>query len=304
MEHMDHSLLLNNVSKKFDSFYAVKNLSLQISPGAIYGLLGPNGAGKTSTIRMIMNILMPDEGDIRILGETLSEATKKKIGYLPEERGLYPKMKVDEQLLFLAQLKGVEAEAARQRIHAWLERMELVAWARKKVEELSKGMQQKVQFIATVAHEPDLIILDEPFTGLDPINVNLLKDIIIEMKKAGKTVLFSTHRMEQVERLCDNICLINKGEKVLDGNLKSIKQQYGKNTIMLEYEGHLDFLNGAPAIKKLDDYGNYAEIKLNDGANAQELMKTIMNNVKVYKFEMVEPSLNEIFIEKVGKSNE
>lgn len=234
----------------------------------------------------------------------MSEALKRKIGYLPEERGLYQKMTVGEQLLFLAQLKNVEADTARRRIGDWMAPLELADWKDKKVEELSKGMQQKVQFIATVVHEPDLIILDEPFTGLDPINANLLKDIIIELKNRNKTVLFSTHRMEQVEMLCDNICLINKGRNILSGHLKEIKQRYGRNTIHLEYQGNLDFLKGSHQVQKIDDYGNYAEIQLQDGAQTQEVMKEVVSRVQVYKLELMTPSLNEIFIQEVGKSHE
>ncbi|MBI1747257.1 MAG: ATP-binding cassette domain-containing protein [Acidobacteria bacterium] len=301
---MTYSLSLDRISKKYDGLYAVKELSLQLSPGVIFGLLGPNGAGKTSTIRMIMNITIPDEGRIQILGKPMNEELKKRLGYLPEERGLYPKMEVAEQLLFLAQLKGIEQAKAKARIDGWLDRLELGAWKTKKVEELSKGMQQKAQFIATVAHDPDLIILDEPFAGLDPINVNSLKDIILEMKNQGKTILFSTHRMEQVEKLCDKISLINRGQDILSGDLRAIKQQYGKDTVMVEYEGSLAFLNGFAPIAKIDDYGNYAEIKLTDRAHAHEVLKKIVNEIKVYKFEMVEPSLNEIFIERVGSTHE
>ena len=235
-------LEIENVTKKFGDFYAVKNLSLNIPQGAIYGLLGPNGAGKTTTLRMVMNIIIPDSGVIHVLGKSMDERMKERIGYLPEDRGLYPKMKIGELLFFLADLKGMKKSDARQSIDSWLQRFDLIDWKTKKAEELSRGMQQKVQFIATVLHKPELIILDEPFGGLDPVNTKLLKDIMLELRDQGVTIIFSTHRMEQVEMICDNICLINKAEKVLEGNLNSIKKEYGKNTIVLDYEGDAKFI--------------------------------------------------------------
>jgi len=300
---MGYSLSVENISKKYDDFYAVRGLSLRAAPGTIYGLLGPNGAGKTTTIRMVMNILMPDEGQILVFGEPMREALKRRIGYLPEERGLYQKMKVYDQLLFLAQLKGLTPARAAQRLDEWLARMQFSEWKNHKVEELSKGMQQKVQFIATVAHDPDLIILDEPFAGLDPINAHLLEDIIVDLKKQGKTILFSTHRMEQVERLCDHICLVNRGTNILEGPLRAIKQQYRKNTILLEYQGSLAFLEGDPAVRRLDDFGTRAEVRLTEEADPHEFIRAVVARVQVYKFEIVEPSLNDIFIEKVGQSH-
>jgi len=233
-----NALEIENISKRFGDFYAVKKLSFNIPEGTIYGLLGPNGAGKTTTIRMVMNIIIPDEGSINVLNQKMDEKMKERIGYLPEDRGLYPKMKVGELLLFFAGMKGLKRQNAQKEIDFWLKKFDLTDWRLKKVEELSRGMQQKLQFIVTVVHQPDLIILDEPFAGLDPVNTNLLKDIMLEMKKKGRTIIFSTHRMEQVEMICDNICLINKAEKVLEGNLNKIKKQYGKNMTKLLEDCH------------------------------------------------------------------
>lgn len=299
-----NALEVENITKKFGDFFAVKNLSFNIPEGAIYGLLGPNGAGKTTTIRMVMNIIIPDEGQIKVLDRKMDEAMKERIGYLPEDRGFYPKMKVGEHLLFLAELKGMAKVPARERIETWLKRMDLTDWKDKKVEELSRGMQQKLQFIATVIHQPDLIILDEPFSGLDPVNTKLLKDIMLEMKKEGRTVIFSTHRMEQVEMICDNICLINKAERVLEGNLSQIKKQYGKNTVVLDYEGEGGFIRHLPEIDKLDDYGKFMEIQLKEGADPQVLLPKLVGKIRVNKFEIREPTLNAIFIEKVGARDE
>jgi len=299
-----NALEINNITKHFGDFYAVKNLSISIPKGTIYGLLGPNGAGKTTTIRMVMNIIIPDQGSIKVLERTIDEKMKEKIGYLPEDRGLYPKMKVGELLLFLAELKGLSGQKARNQIDHWLKRFDLTDWKLKKVEELSRGMQQKVQFIATVVHEPELIILDEPFSGLDPVNTKLLKDIMLEMKMDGKTIIFSTHRMEQVEMVSDNICLINRAEMVLEGSLNQIKQQYGKNTIHLDYEGDASFIKSFDEISNIDDYGKYMEIKLKEQVDPQLLLNRIVGKIRVNKFEVREPTLNAIFIEKVGAQDE
>jgi len=298
-----NALEIENISKKFDSFYAVKNLSFQIPEGTVYGLLGPNGAGKTTTIRMVMNIIIPDEGNIKVLNQKMDEEMKGRVGYLPEDRGLYPKMKVGELLLFLAGIKGMKGEKAKQEIDFWLERFDLVDWRDKKVEELSRGMQQKLQFIATIVHQPELIILDEPFAGLDPVNTKLLKDIMLEMKEKGRTIIFSTHRMEQVEMISDNICLINRAEKVLEGNLSQIKKQYGKNTVLLDYEGQASFIKSFPEIEKIDDYGKFMEIKLKEKADPQHLLSELVGKIKINKYEIREPTLNAIFIDKVGERN-
>jgi len=297
------ALQIENISKRFGDFYAVKHLSLNIPEGSIYSLLGPNGAGKTTTIRMVMNIIIPDEGSILVLNEKMDDRMKNRVGYLPEDRGLYPKMRVGELLLFLAELKGIRRQEARNRIDDWLNRFDLSGWKQKKVEELSRGMQQKIQFIATVIHRPDLIILDEPFSGLDPVNTKLFKDIMMEMKEQGRTIIFSTHRMEQVEMISDNICLINKAEMVLEGKLSEIKQRYGKNTVILDYDGDASFIRTLPGVEKIDDYGKFMEIKMKERSDPQDILDKSVGRIRIKKFEVREPTLNAIFIDKVGESN-
>ena len=295
------SVVLKGVTKRFDTLTAVSNLTLEIREGAVFGLLGPNGAGKTTSLRMIMRVLIPDEGSIQVLGEPISERTQDRIGYLPEERGLYTKMKVREQLRFLGALKGLSETEAIKRAQSWLERLELAAWSDKKVQDLSKGMQQKVQFIATVIHKPPLLILDEPFAGLDPVNAGLIKDIMLELREQGSTLILSTHRMEQVEMMCDAICLINKGRNVLNGDLRAIKQSYGKNTLRIEYSGDSDFLEGTGLVEKLNHFGAVVEARLRAGADPQEILRAaLQRSVRISRFELVEPPLNDIFIEKVA----
>jgi ABC-2 type transport system ATP-binding protein len=233
----------------------------------------------------------------------MDERMKSRVGYLPEDRGLYPKMRVGELLQFFAELKGIQGQEARNRIDNWLKKFDLTDWKQKKVEELSRGMQQKIQFIATVIHRPDLIILDEPFSGLDPVNTKLLKDIMLEMKNDGKTIIFSTHRMEQVEMISDNICLINKAEMVLEGNLTQIKKRYGKNTVLLDYDGDASFIQSLPGVEKIDDYGKFMEIKMKEESDPQELLDKSVGKIRINKFEVREPSLNAIFIDKVGETN-
>jgi ABC-2 type transport system ATP-binding protein len=296
------TLAVDKITKRFDSFTAVDALSMHVPSGTMYGLLGPNGAGKTTAIRMIMNITIPDSGRVEILGQPMSEELKEHIGYLPEERGLYPKMKIHETLLFFGEIKGMSSTKARERTDYWLRRMDLLAWKEKKVNELSKGMQQKIQFIATIMNDPELIILDEPFAGLDPVNADLLKDIMLELKKAGRTIIFSTHRMEQVEKLCDDICLINKAKKVLDGALRDIKHSYGKNTVIVEFQGNDDFARDERFVQAANNYGNYVELKLKPGADPQELLRSMVGKTAITRFEVAEPSLNEIFKEVVGQS--
>ncbi|UCE19962.1 MAG: ATP-binding cassette domain-containing protein [Gemmatimonadota bacterium] len=294
-------LTLKNVSKTFGDFYAVNDLSFSIASGTMYGLLGPNGAGKTTTIRMIMDIIVPDQGEIEILGRRNSSFVRDRIGYLPEERGLYRKMRVGELLLFFSQTKGMKKADAREKIDFWLEHLDLSEWKDKKVEELSRGMQQKLQFITTVFHEPELIILDEPFTGLDPVNVNLLKEIMLELQKNGVTVILSTHLMDQVEKLCNSICLLHQGKKVLEGPLAHIKKQVGRNSIALAYEGTARFLRDARLINRFDNYGNYVEVHPAEGVDPQEILHRAVQEVTVSRFEIVEPSLNEIFIQTVQR---
>jgi ABC-2 type transport system ATP-binding protein len=294
---------LRNVTKRFNEFVAVRDLSFEVRQGTIFGLLGPNGAGKTTSIRMIVNIFAPDEGEISVLGEHLSPRLQQRIGYLPEERGLYKKMTVGDQLLFFASLKGLNSREASRRIDPWLERMELSDWKHKKPTDLSKGMQQKVQFIATAIHEPDILILDEPFSGLDPVSTGTLKSIILEQKEKGRTIIFSTHQMEQVEQMCDDICLINHSTKVLGGELREVKRRFGKNTVILDYQGPDSFLD-SELVKHVNRFPNYSEIMLTDGADSQEILRrAIAAGAQVNRFELVEPSLNQIFIESVTGKN-
>jgi ABC-2 type transport system ATP-binding protein len=297
-----HTIELNKVRKTYDQFVAVDDFSFAIEEGAVFGLLGPNGAGKTSTIRMMIGITAPDAGSVNLFGKPFERKSLQRVGYLPEERGLYKKMRVLDQLVFLGQLHGLDASVARQRAVTWCERLEIAGWLRTKVEELSKGMQQKIQFIATLLHDPDLIIMDEPFGGLDPVNAALLKDVLLELKQKGKTILFSTHRMDQVEKLCDSICLINRGRSVLQGELKQIKAQYGKNNVQIEYEGDGNFLQQTQLVGSYNNYGNYVEVRLAPGADPQMLLRALAEHSRVSKFELMEPSLEEIFIEKVGKT--
>lgn len=298
-----NTIELNKVRKTYDQFVAVDDLSFNIEQGSVFGLLGPNGAGKTSSIRMMIGITAPDSGSINVFGQAFDRKALHKIGYLPEERGLYKKMKILDQLIFLGELHGMNAADARQKATSWSERLEISEWLPKKVEELSKGMQQKIQFIAALLHDPDFIIMDEPFFGLDPVNAGLLKDVLLDLKKQGRTILFSTHRMDQVEKLCDAICLINHGKAVLSGYLKDVKAPYGKNNVQIEYEGDGSFLENNPLIKAYNNYGNYVEVKLAQGADPQELLRQVSARSRVTRFEVMEPSLEEIFIEVVGKNN-
>jgi ABC-2 type transport system ATP-binding protein len=294
------AISLENVTKAYDSVTAVNGVSLQVKQGAILGLLGPNGAGKTTTIRMVMNILVPDEGSIRVFGQPVSDKTRETIGYLPEERGLYPQMQIRAMIVFLAALRGLSEAEADRRAGEWLDRFELGEWADKKLRDLSKGMQQKVQFITAVIHRPPLVILDEPFSGLDPVNAATVKDIMLEMRDQGSTIVLSTHRMEQVEKMCDSICLIDKGRNVLDGDLRTIKQSYGKNTVHIEFTGPDSFLD-QPSIAAVNRFGAGVEAKLKPGADPQEILRgAVQAGARITKFELLEPSLNEIFIEKTA----
>jgi ABC-2 type transport system ATP-binding protein len=281
----------------------VRDLSLSIEAGQMFGLLGPNGAGKTSSIRMMMGITMPDSGTVKLFGKLFDRTSLERVGYLPEERGLYKKMKVLEQLVFFGQLHGLTASDAEKRATAWAKRLDIDEALPKKTEELSKGMQQKVQFIAALLHDPDLIIMDEPFAGLDPANVVLLKDVLLEMKQAGRTILFSTHRMDQVERLCDAICLINHGRSVLEGNLEQIRSSYGRRDVQLEYEGGSEFLEDKELVQSFNNYGKYVEVRLRPGVDPQRLLREAAARARLNKFELTEPSLEQIFIEVVGKTD-
>ncbi len=295
------AVAVKGVTKRFDDVVAVNGLSLRISEGSIFGLLGPNGAGKTTTLRMILRITVPDEGSIEMLGQPLTESSQDRIGYLPEERGLYTRMKVRDVLLFLAGLKGLGDHEAARRVDEWLGRLELTSWSANKVIDLSKGMQQKVQFIAAVVHRPPVLILDEPFTGLDPVNAGVIKDIMLDMRRQGTTIILSTHRMEQVEMMCDSICLINKGQSVLDGELAAIKRSYGKNTVRLEFEGDGSFLDRPELVAAINHFGAVTEVRLHPDADSQEILKSALaHGVRVNRFELMEPPLNDIFIEKVA----
>jgi len=293
------TLSLHNVTKYYGDLCAVHDLSFEVKKGEIFGLLGPNGAGKTTTIRMIMRIILPDTGTIQIMGQSNHSDVLDRVGYLPEERGLYRKMKVHQLLAFFAELKNVPRQQIPSRIHYWLDRMDLMEWRDRKVEELSRGMQQKLQFIVAMLHEPELIILDEPFAGLDPVNTDIVKEILLEEKEKGKSIILSTHLMEQVEKICDSICLINKGQKVLGGDLKEVKRRYGRNNVVIEYRGKPKFLGNKSLVQNYNDYGNYVEIQLKEGVNPQSLLQRAIEDVEVFRFELVEPSLHEIFVETV-----
>ena len=290
---------LAGVTKAYESKVAVRDLSLSIDAGQMFGLLGPNGAGKTSSIRMMMGITMPDSGTINLFGKPFDRTSLERIGYLPEERGLYKKMKVLEQLVFFGQLHGLTAAEARSRATSWAERLDIDEALPKKTEELSKGMQQKIQFIGSLLHDPGLIVMDEPFSGLDPVNAQLLEKTLLELKDEGKAVVFSTHRMDQVEKLCDSICLINKGEAVLAGRVREIKSRYERNHVIVEFEGSADFLN-SQEIAEARNFSGHAEIKLKEHGDAQKLLREASAAARIYRFEMVEPSLEEIFIKTVG----
>ncbi|MDX1672478.1 MAG: ATP-binding cassette domain-containing protein [Balneolaceae bacterium] len=294
---------VKGISKSFGDTVAVKDVSFEVHRGRIFGLLGPNGAGKTTAIRMINFILIPDSGSVMINGIEASAETQRLIGYMPEERGLYKKMKVGEQLIYLAQLKGMSYTDAKNAIQYWLDRFDATDWYDKQVGELSKGMSQKVQFIGTIAHEPDIYIFDEPFSGLDPINSEMLKEIVIELRDKGKTILFATHRMEQVEQMCDEICLFNKARAVLKGDLREIKQSFGKNTVNLEFKGDPSFLDTLKNVRINNRSTNFAEIRVMNGDQTQDILETAMKHARIHRFEVVEPSLTEIFISTVGEDN-
>ena len=293
---------LAGVTKAYENKIAVNNLSLSIQAGQMFGLLGPNGAGKTSSIRMMMGITLPDSGSISLFGKPFERQSLERVGYLPEERGLYKKMKVLDQLVFFGQLHGLRAGEAERRASAWAERMEIAEALQKNTQELSKGMQQKIQFIATLLHSPQLIVMDEPFAGLDPVNTQLMERTLLELKAQGKAILFSTHRMDQVEKLCDSICLINNGEAVLSGNLREIKKGYERNHVIVEFEGDSAFLN-SDEIAEAKNFSGHAEIKLKPHGNAQKLLHEAAAIATIYRFELVEPSLEEIFIQTVGGRN-
>lgn len=295
-------LEVKNLTKRFSGITAVDSVSFSVSEGSVFGLIGRNGAGKTTTIRMMLNIYFPDEGEVLFKGAKIAQDFKDSVGYLPEERGLYKKMKVIDMLLFLAELKGKKGIEINKLALQYLERFDLADRKNSKIEDLSKGNQQKVQFISTVLHDPDFLIFDEPFSGLDPINTNLLKEIILEMKNKGKVVIFSTHLMEFAEKMCDSIAMIDKGKIILNGKLSEIKEKYASKNVSLNYQGNISFLNNHPIIESIEDFGNATGIKLKNENSDQELLKLLMtNNILIKKFNVDEISLHEIFVLLAGK---
>lgn len=303
MDDSKPTLVLNHISKSFGDFTAVSDLSLQVRPGRVFGLIGPNGAGKTTTIRMIVNITVPDSGTVELLGQRMTTALQDRIGYLPEERGLYKKMKVGEQLRFFAELKDIHGKEADARIDKWLAKLQLSDWKDKRTKELSKGMQQKIQFITAVIHDPDLLILDEPFSGLDPVNVEVMKDTILELRNANKTIILSTHQMEIAEKLCDDVCMINRSHKVLDGKLREIRRSFSRNAVALQFEGDDGLLNDPELVASMRRVGEDLEVLLGPGVSPQSLLKRLVDSgVVIRKFELVEPTLHDIFIEKVREA--
>ena len=299
-------LLLRGVSKSFGSFQAIKDLSMEVREGALFGFLGANGAGKTTTMRMILDILRPDSGSITWNGQDVREVPRRFFGYLPEERGLYPKMRVDEQLLFLARLNGLSKQAAEKELTEWLERFQISANRKKKIEELSKGNQQKVQFLATILHDPTILVMDEPFSGLDPVNANVLKEAFLEMHRRGKTILFSTHQLEQAEELCQDIVIINQGQSVVQGSMREFKRQYGRNVARLKLDNDpeaswLEQLPGVQVTKRREDY---IEMHIQANLNPNVIVEAALQHGGIIsRFELTEPSLTDIFIELVGTSS-
>jgi ABC-2 type transport system ATP-binding protein len=300
-------LSIRHIEKQYAGHKALTDVSLEVESGQIFGLLGPNGAGKTSLIRIINQITAPDSGEIYFDGEKLNPSHTERIGYLPEERGLYKKMEIGEQMIYLARLKGLTRAEAQKRLKFWFEKLGMETWWKKKIEELSKGMQQKAQFVATVLHEPDLIILDEPFSGFDPVNAELIKDEILELNKKGATILFSTHRMESVEELCDAIALIHLSHKILDGKMKAIRNSYRNDTYMVEYSGAKLNFNGTQPFEVLSEHddGDRYTIKISpkSGNTANEILQYLIPKASIHMLQEVIPSMNEIFIEQVNKKS-
>ena len=294
---------IDEVWKSFGAVEAVRGVSLHVPAGCIYGFLGPNGAGKTTIIRMIMSIFFADEGRISVLDGQDAAAVKDRLGYLPEEKGLYKKMKVGDLVAYFARLKGIEDREARRRAAELLERYGLGEWQDRRCEALSKGMSQKVQLLITLIHEPDLVILDEPFSGLDPVNRDLMRDVILQMRRDGKTVIFSTHIMEQAEQICDYVALINKGEKVVDGSLSEVRSSGGR-AAMLDYDGDGRTLVDLPGVVRINDSGKQAELILAADADSQQLLAALLDKVQIRRFDLREPSLHEIFVRTVGGAND
>ena len=296
---MGHAIELTEVSKVFGKFRAVDRLSLQVPKGSMFGLLGPNGAGKTTTIRMIMNITAPDSGEIRILGQPMDRETQNRIGYLPEERGLYRKMKVIDHLYFLAAIKEVSRDVARQRIEGWLDKMELKPWLNKKVDELSKGMQQKIQFIATIVHDPEILILDEPFSGLDPINVALMRDYFLEFRGRGKTIIFCTHVLEQAEKLCDEITLMARSKKILEGSMKELKRRYSQDLLRIAMDASLEEVRTLPGVASAKAIDGTFVVGLVPGTDRRQFLQRTLERFRIDAFSQKQPELEEIYLDAV-----
>ncbi len=295
-----YAIELDNVCKSFGAVRAVDGLSVQVPQGSVYGFLGPNGAGKTTTLRMLMDIIRPDRGSIRLFGEPASSPARDRLGYMPEERGLYRKMTATAVLNYFGSLKGLSPGQLRQRTREWLQRIDLAEHAGKKVEELSRGLHQKLQFVVTVINDPDLVILDEPFSGLDPVNQDLLREIITTMRREGKTILFSTHVMHEAERLCDFLVLINKGQVVVNGTLDQIRAGHEANTISIELDGDAEFVKGLPMVQAVRRDGRRWDVRLRDAADPQDLLRLLVERARVRAFEIKRPSLHEIFVQLVG----
>jgi ABC-2 type transport system ATP-binding protein len=300
-------LNVNNIVKQYATHLALDDVSLSVEQGKIFGLLGPNGAGKTSLIRIITQITAPDSGEVIFNGQRLNASHISQIGYLPEERGLYKKMEIGEQVMYLARLKGMSSAEATKRVRFWFEKLEMGSWWNKKVEDLSKGMQQKVQFVATVLHEPELIILDEPFSGFDPVNADIIKNEILELNKQGATFIFSTHRMESVEELCDSIALIHHSKKILDGSVSDIKEKYRNNTYWVEYDGEYNPVLGTgifDVLQKDEHQGKTTlKVQLVEGKTANQLLSVLLPVVNIHRLDEVIPTMNDIFIDQVKQKN-
>ncbi|GGH38161.1 ABC transporter ATP-binding protein [Paenibacillus segetis] len=301
---MANPLILEQVVKEFGEKTAVSEISLQVEKGEIYGLLGANGAGKTTTMRMVLGLIYPDRGQILYHGKPFGDELQRGMGYLPEERGLYPKVKISEQIKYLARLRGMSASDADKSLRYWLDRFEVPEYYDKKIEELSKGNQQKMGFIAAVVHKPEILILDEAFSGLDPVNVELLKETVIELRNAGTSILFSTHRMEHVEELCRNITILDRSKTVLQGNLREIKKRYPREEVILHTTSEVNGLEQIEGVKAVERKERGYKISISNVAAAKEILRKAMDESEVEHFEIMEPTLNQIFIKEVGESNE
>ena len=301
---MPSAISVRKVHKTFGDHRAVDDLSFEVPEGVVYGLLGPNGAGKSTTIRMVMDIIRPDSGEILVLGRKPSSGVKSQIGFLPEERGLYRKMKIVEMLEFQGSIKGARPAEARKEGAHWLDRIGLGEWKDRKVEELSKGMQQKVQIAAAMLGRPRLLILDEPFSGMDPVNQNFFKDLLMELNRSGVSIVFSTHQMETAEKICHSIVLIHRGKVVLDGELAQVKSRFGKNAVALEVDGDVSFLRAHPGVVQMDDYGRTVELQLAPGTDPQTILRALVDRAPVRRFEILSPTLHAIFLDQVGDAAE